>query len=79
MAELGHTNPQLALRIYAQAMRRDADENDELRLLLEGEDLSATEEPSTDPDFGRRQAEMAGEGPNRDPVHPHWTHPKTGR
>jgi integrase len=39
MAEMGHTDPQLALRIYAQAMRRGAKENERLGLLVNGEDL----------------------------------------
>ena len=36
MQELGHTHPGLALRIYAAAMRRDDDENERLRALIEG-------------------------------------------
>ena len=36
MAEMGHTHPALALRIYAAAMRRDAGENERLRELVEG-------------------------------------------
>lgn len=36
MAEMGHTDPALALRIYAQAMRRDEGENERLRALVEG-------------------------------------------
>jgi integrase len=36
MAEMGHTDPSLALAIYAQAMRRDSDEDGRLRALLEG-------------------------------------------
>ena len=36
MAELGHTDPGLALSIYAQAMRRDDGENDRLRALVGG-------------------------------------------
>lgn len=39
MAELGHTDPGLALSIYAQAMRRDDGDNDRLRTLVEGADL----------------------------------------
>jgi integrase len=35
-AELGHTDPELALSIYAHAMRRDDGENDRLRALVEG-------------------------------------------
>lgn len=36
MAELGHTDPGLALSIYAQAMRREDGENDRLRSLVGG-------------------------------------------
>jgi integrase len=36
MAEMGHTDPALALAIYAQAMRRDGGENARLCELLEG-------------------------------------------
>jgi integrase len=38
MAQLGHTHPGLALRIYAQAMRLDEAEKDRLRALVEGSD-----------------------------------------
>src|SRR5262249_643014 len=37
MAEMGHTSPDLALRVYAPAMRRDADERDKLAALIAGE------------------------------------------
>jgi hypothetical protein len=36
MAEMGHTQPALALAIYAQAMRRDHGERDRLRALVAG-------------------------------------------
>ena len=36
MAELGHTNPSLALAVYAQAMRMSEDEKARLRALVEG-------------------------------------------
>ncbi len=36
MAEMGHTDPGLALRIYAQAMRRDDGEKARLRALVDG-------------------------------------------
>jgi integrase len=36
MAEMGHTTPELALTIYAQAMRRDDGERERLRALVEG-------------------------------------------
>src|SRR5215207_7007558 len=35
MDEMGHTDPELALRIYRQSMRRDDGENDRLRTLIE--------------------------------------------
>jgi integrase len=37
MDEMGHTDPALALRVYAQAMRRGEDERATLRALVEGE------------------------------------------
>jgi integrase len=37
MAEMGHASPALALRVYAQAMRLDADEREELATLIAGE------------------------------------------
>lgn len=36
MAELGHTNPSLALSVYAQAMRMSDEEKARLRALVEG-------------------------------------------
>jgi hypothetical protein len=33
---MGHTDPALALRVYAQAMRRDESQQAELRVLVEG-------------------------------------------
>jgi hypothetical protein len=45
MAELGHTDPGLALSIYAHAMRRDEGENDRLRALVNGHQW-APEPPS---------------------------------
>lgn len=50
MAELGHTDPALALRIYAQAMRRDTTEVERLRALVNGADWA---------DTGRRAAEQS--------------------
>jgi hypothetical protein len=38
MQEMGHTDPKLALRVYAQAMRRDESEQAQLRALGEGAD-----------------------------------------
>ncbi|MGP0034388.1 MAG: tyrosine-type recombinase/integrase, partial [Solirubrobacteraceae bacterium] len=40
MAEMGHTSPALALAVYAQAMRREAWENDRLRALVDGRELA---------------------------------------
>jgi integrase len=37
MQEMGHTDPKLALRVYAEAMRRDPEENERLRALVNGE------------------------------------------
>jgi integrase len=37
MAEMGHTDPSLALRIYAQAIRRDEKQQTALAALVEGE------------------------------------------
>jgi integrase len=36
MAEMGHADPDEALAVYAQAMRREDGENDRLRALVEG-------------------------------------------
>jgi hypothetical protein len=36
MQEMGHRDPALALRVYAQAMRRDEHQQAQLRALLEG-------------------------------------------
>jgi hypothetical protein len=36
MAEMGHTDPGLALSIYAHAMRREEGENEALRLVVAG-------------------------------------------
>jgi len=40
MAEMGHSSPALALRVYAQAMRRDEQENEQLRALVDGRELA---------------------------------------
>jgi integrase len=45
MQEMGHTDPALALRVYAQVMRRDEGERAKLAALVEG---AATEEPRAD-------------------------------
>jgi integrase len=50
MQEMGHTDPALALRVYAQAMRRDEHQNAQLRALVEGRDWA---------NMGERDAEAA--------------------
>ena len=56
MAELGHTHPGLALRIYAQAMRRSDGEGERLRGLIEGSPVLIEGEAGNDlsPVEGRR-------------------------
>ncbi len=46
--EMGHTDPALALRVYAQAMRRDESQQAQLRALAEGADWA---------NMGQRDAE----------------------
>jgi integrase/recombinase XerC len=41
MQEMGHTDPKLALRVYAQVMRRGEDETAALRRLVEGSEMAA--------------------------------------
>jgi len=48
MAEMGHTDPGLALRIYAHVMRLDAGQKERLKALVEGADWA---------DVGRRADE----------------------
>ena len=65
MAEMGHTDPKLALSIYAQAMRRDQGDDERLRALVEGADWAAM-------GSGRADAESASptaDGP--DAANPH--------
>jgi integrase len=49
MAEMGHTDPALALRVYAQAMRRDEHQQAQLRALVESVDWA---------NMGERDAEV---------------------
>lgn len=49
MDEMGHTDPELALRVYRQAMRRGEDEKAQLRALIEGADA-----PEFRPTSGQR-------------------------
>ena len=53
MAEMGHTSPNLALAIYAQAMRRDEGEAERLRTLVDGLEWAVV---------GRRAAESSRAG-----------------
>jgi integrase len=46
MAEMGHTSPALALRVYAQAMRRDDAGQARLRGLVEGGELAVSGIPA---------------------------------
>jgi integrase len=57
MQEMGHTDPKLALRVYAQAMRRDEHQQAELRALVEG-----TPDGRLGERLGERGAEAAPEG-----------------
>jgi integrase len=52
MAQLGHTDPTVTLGIYAQAMTASEDDRDRLRLLVEGDDLTAD---GRETDRGRRR------------------------
>jgi integrase/recombinase XerC len=47
MAEMGHTDPKLALKVYAQVMRRGDDETAALRRLVEGSEMAANGSRST--------------------------------
>ncbi len=40
MEQMGHTDPKLALRVYARVMRQDEDKRARLRALVEGFDLA---------------------------------------
>jgi hypothetical protein len=53
-AELGHTNPSLALAVYAQAMRMSEEESARLRAIVEG---------SLDRLGSRRGQDNVGESP----------------
>jgi hypothetical protein len=44
MDEMGHSDPELALRIYRQAMRREEGERERLRVLIEGAPLGESAE-----------------------------------
>ena len=46
MDEMGHTDPELALRVYRQAMRRDEQERARLQALVEGGGFRPNEWPT---------------------------------
>jgi hypothetical protein len=47
MAQLGHTDPASTLRVYTHIMRRDPDERERLRALVEGSSASTyVQEPT---------------------------------
>jgi hypothetical protein len=48
MAEMGHTDPTLALRVYARVMRLDESERAKLAALIEGDVLANTGHEATD-------------------------------
>jgi hypothetical protein len=56
MAEMGHNDPGLALRSYAQAMRRDDAGTEQLQGLIEGAQLA----------FNGNRSESAGAGAPRE-------------
>jgi hypothetical protein len=58
---MGHTDPALALAIYAHAMRRDEGENERLRGLVEGVEMPGlgTGAHSTDGANGIRAFHLA--------------------
>ena len=53
MGEMGHTDPALALRVYAQVIRYGEDEKAQMRALVEGEALGFR------PMGGQREENMA--------------------
>lgn len=57
MADMGHTDPGLALRIYAQAMRRDESDTERLRALVEGTHLAVI---GSRADSGQTSADVVG-------------------
>ena len=63
MAQLGHTHPGLALRIYASAMRLDEGEKERLRALVEGSHWAAMGSES-DSEVADRKTSEPGENEN---------------
>jgi hypothetical protein len=47
MAEIGHTDPKLTLKVCAQVMRRDHDETTALKRLVDGKPQKAPERQAT--------------------------------
>jgi hypothetical protein len=56
MQEMGHTDPALALSIYAHAMRRDEGENERLKALVDGVDLPRLVTSDHSPDHTESRA-----------------------
>lgn len=56
---MGHTHPGLALRIYAQAMRRDEDEKTKLRALVDGAELAVIGRRGSEADQSAAEREAA--------------------
>ncbi len=59
MAEMGHTSPQMALAVYASAMRRDEHENARLKALVEGGQLAVIGSRGEIADSGAVEQEAA--------------------
>jgi integrase len=59
MQEMGHTDPGLALKVYAQSMRRGEDEKAALRALVEGEVLANSGQRADSGQIARSDAEAA--------------------
>ena len=64
MAEMGHTDAGLALRIYAQAMRSSDQEKEQLRALVEGESVAETADMGTPGHSSDDQVSDRGEEPS---------------
>jgi hypothetical protein len=62
MAEMGHTDPALALAIYAHAMRRGPDEIARLRALVNGEPLPVPSAQTAQTPVDRPQIAAIREG-----------------
>lgn len=59
MAEMGHTDPGLALAIYAQAMRRDEGEVERLQALVDGLDWADAGRRTTSEPLARQAVAAA--------------------